>query len=97
MYRNMRVIHRSAKYGITGGVFTGRRGTSVISYHGSRDCSSANDDASVDKSVDWSVAVDNQQADEDIMHISGAGHWFLEGWIGEDSGSAVTAVSHSFV
>ena len=37
------------------------------------------------------------------MHISGAGHWFLEGWIGDhsvdflvDSGSAVTAVSCSF-
>ena len=24
----------------------------------------------VGKSVDWSVTVDNQQADEDIMHIS---------------------------
>ena len=37
------------------------------------------------------------------MQISGAGHWFLEGWIGDhavdflvDSGSAVTAVSSSF-
>ena len=37
------------------------------------------------------------------MQISGAGHWFLEGWIGDhavdflvDSGSAVTAVSTSF-
>ena len=57
----------------------------------------------VGKSVDWSVSVDNQQTDEDIMQISGAGHWFLEGWIGEhavdflvDSGSAVTAVSRSF-
>ena len=53
--------------------------------------------------MDWSVAVDNRQADEDVMQISGAGHWFLEGWIGDhavdflvDSGSAVTAVSHSF-
>ena len=47
----------------------------------------------------WSVTVDNQLADEDIMQISGAGHWFLEGWIGDflvDSGSAVTAVSCSF-
>ena len=57
----------------------------------------------VDKSVDWSVAMDNQHTDEDIMQISGAGHWFLEGWIGDhavdflvDSGSAVTAVSQSF-
>ena len=37
------------------------------------------------------------------MQISGAGHWFLEGWIGDhavdflvDSGSAVTTVSRSF-
>ena len=37
------------------------------------------------------------------MQISGAGHWFMEGWIGDhsvdflvDSGSAVTAVSCSF-
>ena len=37
------------------------------------------------------------------MQISGVGHWFLEGWIGDhsvdllvDSGSAVTAVSYSF-
>ena len=54
----------------------------------------------VGRSVDWSVAVDNQLAYEDVMQISGAGHWFLEGWIGDhavdflvDSGSAVTAVS----
>ena len=57
----------------------------------------------VDKLVDWSVMMDNQDTDEDIMQISGAGHWFLEGWIGDhavdflvDSGSAVTAVSQSF-
>ena len=57
----------------------------------------------VGKSVDWSVAVDNQQTDEDVMQISGACHWFLEGWIGDhavdflvDSGSAVTAISRSF-
>ena len=55
------------------------------------------------RSVDWSVTVDNHLADEDIMQISGAGHWFLEGWIGDhavdflvDLGSAVTAVSCSF-
>ena len=57
----------------------------------------------VGKSVDWSVSLDNQQSDEDIMQISGAGHWFLEGWIRDhavdflvDSGSAVTAVKRSF-
>ena len=38
------------------------------------------------------------------MHISGAGHWFLEGWIGDhsveflvDSGSSVTAMSDVFL
>ena len=57
----------------------------------------------VGRSVDWSVTVDNRPAEEDIMQISGAGHWFLEGWIGDhavdflvDSGSAVTAMSCSF-
>ena len=37
------------------------------------------------------------------MQISGTGHWFLEGWIGDhsveflvDSGSSVTAMSDSF-
>ena len=57
----------------------------------------------VGRSVDWSIAVDNRLADEDVMEISGAGHWLLEGWIGDhavdflvDSGSAVTAVSCSF-
>ena len=55
------------------------------------------------RSVDWSDSVDSQQSEEDIMQISGKGHWFLEGWIGDhavdflvDSGSAVTAVSRSF-
>ena len=55
------------------------------------------------RSVDWSDSVDGGRSEEDIMQISGKGHWFLEGWIGDhavdflvDSGSAVTAVSHSF-
>ena len=53
----------------------------------------------VDRSVNWSHSVDEEEA---VMQISGAGHWFLEGWIGDhaveflvDSGSAVTAVSTS--
>ena len=57
----------------------------------------------VGRSVDWSRSVDDQLEEEAIMQISGAGHWFLEGWIGDhsvdflvDSGSAVTAVSCSF-
>ena len=57
----------------------------------------------VGKSVDWSEVVDSKQTEENIMQISGTGHWFLEGWIGDhavdflvDSGSAVTALSRSF-
>ena len=41
--------------------------------------------------------------DDSVMQISGTGHWFLEGWIGDhsveflvDSGSSVTTVSNSF-
>ena len=37
----------------------------------------------------------DQPTEEAILQISGAGHWFLEGWIG-DSGSAVTALSCRF-
>ena len=58
---------------------------------------------SAGRSVDWSVTIDDQPTEEAILQISGAGHWFLEGWIGDhavdflvDSGSAVTAVSQSF-
>ena len=57
----------------------------------------------VGKSVVWSESVDDQQTEEYIMQISGMGHWFLEGWIGDhavdflvDSGSAVTAISRPF-
>ena len=41
--------------------------------------------------------------EDPVMQISGAGHWFLEGWIGDhsveflvDSGSSVTAMSDNF-
>ena len=53
-------------------------------------------------SVEWADAMDDQLMDEAVLQISGAGHWFLEGWIGDrsvdflvDSGSAVTALSWS--
>ena len=43
---------------------------------------------------------DPLHCEDPIMHISGTGHWFLEGWIGDhsveflvDSGSSVTAIS----
>ena len=55
------------------------------------------------RSVDWAGSVDDRPPEEDIMQISGKGHWFLEGWIGDhavdflvDSGSAVTAISRPF-
>ena len=41
--------------------------------------------------------------EDPVMQISGTGHWFLEGWIGDhsveflvDSGSSVTAMSDTF-
>ena len=85
----------------------------VLSRDAEEQQSSANTDQEIDqshttmhlvgKSVDWSGEVDNPHTDEDIMQISGAGHWFLDGWIGDhavdflvDSRSAVTAVSRSF-
>ena len=44
-----------------------------------------------------------EQEDDLVMQISGTGHWFLEGWIGDhsvefmmDSGSSVTAMSNFF-
>ena len=44
----------------------------------------------------------DDHVDDDDLQISGAGHWFLEGWIGDhsveflvDSGSSVTAMSDS--
>ena len=57
----------------------------------------------VDQSVNWSELANGHTEEEAVMQISGAGHWFFEGWIGDhavdflvDSGSAVTAVSGSF-
>ena len=44
----------------------------------------------------------DDHVDDAVMQISGAGHWFLEGWIGDhsveffvDSGSSVKAMSDS--
>ena len=44
----------------------------------------------------------DDHVDDNVLHISGAGHWFLEGWIGDhsvdflvDSGSSVTAMPDS--
>ena len=49
--------------------------------------------------VDHSDIAHTEQEDDLVMQISGTGHWFLEGWIGDhsveflvDSGSSVTAM-----
>ena len=56
-----------------------------------------------DRSVRWSEPATGHADEEAIMQILGAGHSYLEGWIGDhavdflvDLGSAVTAVSNSF-
>ena len=53
--------------------------------------------------IDRSEPVNTEHhVDDSILQISGAGHWFIEGWIGDhsveflvDSGSSVTAMSDS--
>ena len=49
------------------------------------------------------INVDPLRYEDPVMQISGTGHWFLEGWIGDhsieflvDSGSSVTAMSDLF-
>ena len=50
--------------------------------------------------IPLSECKDPLHCEDPVMHISGTGHWFLEGWIGDhsveflvDSGSSVTAMS----
>ena len=61
------------------------------------------DTRSTGRSVDWSDSIEDQPTEEAVLQISGVGHWFLEGWIGDhavdflvDSGSAVTVLSCKF-
>ena len=61
------------------------------------------DTRSLGRSVDWSDTIEDLPTEEAVLQISGVGHWFLEGWIGDhavdflvDSGSAVTALSGKF-
>ena len=58
---------------------------------------------SAGRSAAWLDTTVVQPTEEAILQISGVGHWFLEGWIGDhavdflvDSGSAVTALSCKF-
>ena len=55
-----------------------------------------------DSTTDRSEPLDTEHVDDCVPQISGAGHWFPEGWIGDhsveflvDSGSSVTAISNS--
>ena len=59
-------------------------------------------EAQTDLTIDRSEPMDTEHVDDSILQITGAGHWFLEGWIGDhsveflvDSGSSVTAMSDS--
>ena len=52
--------------------------------------------------IDQSETMDTEHVDDSVLHISGLGNWFLEGWIGDhsveclvDSRSSVTAMSDS--
>ena len=52
--------------------------------------------------IDRPDSLNADRVDDSVRQISGAGHWFLEGWIGGhlveflvDSGSSVTAMSDS--
>ena len=59
-------------------------------------------EAQTDLPIDQSEPMDTEHVDDSVLQISGTGHWFLEGWIGDhsveffvDSGSSVTAMSDS--
>ena len=64
------------------------------------------DDLRIDRTslqVDHPDIIHTEREDDSVMQISGTGHWFLEGWIGDhsveflvDSGSSMTAMSTSF-
>ena len=49
--------------------------------------------------LDNSHSAGGDHMEDELLQISGAGHWFLDGWIGDqflvDSGSSVTTMSHS--
>ena len=52
--------------------------------------------------LDNSDSAGGDHVEDEVLQILGAGHWFLDGWIGDhaveflvDSGSSVTAMSYS--
>ena len=59
-------------------------------------------EAQTDLSIDRSEFMDTEHVDDSVLQITGAGHWFLKGWIGDhsveflvNSGFSVTAMSDS--
>ena len=78
----------------------GRQHPSVVRTTGPREECTRPETRSPGWSVDWSDTIEDQPTEEAVLQISGVGHWFLEGWIGDhsvdflvDLGSAVTALS----
>ena len=104
MYRNMLIDRRSESCEVTGGASERR----YVENIGAPSSSSGyitkskpyytGDTLRFDRTVGWSPSADDQPEEDAVMQISGAGHWFLEGWIGDyavdflvNLGSAVTA------
>ena len=68
-----------------------------------REVNHKSDQPSTGLQIDHPDITHTEQENDSVMQISGTGHWFLEGWIGDhsveflvDSGSSVTAMSNSF-
>ena len=78
------------------------RTTDSLSMH-HREVNHESDQPSTGLQIDHPDITHTEQEDDSVMQISGTGHWFLEGWIGDhsveflvDSGSSMTAMSNSF-
>ena len=76
----------------------GLTGASVVRTTDSSAISDRRDDRRVEATQTGLDSVIDDHVDDDVLQIPGAGHWFLEGWIGDhsveflvDSGSSVTA------
>ena len=80
-----------------------RDGVEPVSAHGKDEVTETEVSREGQPIVPFSECEDPLHYEDPVMHISGAGHWFLEGWIGDhsvdflvDSGSSVTAMSDIF-